>query len=490
MTSITPISATNFSTYDGGNYQAMRGIASSTDGSIIYVSMNNVSDIGVVRSTDSGTTWSIVYPSSASFTSIACSSDGNIVYAANLGNGLFKSTDAGNTWNQVTFLPDSTLPGGLANPESPTGGVFPGYDLFNIDQIACDSTGNKLIMTTNAAASIYRSTDGGSTWSFLYAIPGYITNPNGPTYISSNADGTILYAALNNTSAKNIIVSKDSGATWTSINMLGLSGPFATLGTNSYGDFVFGVDSNSSLNIFYPTHADKSLLVPSAGNTLVALASYNNGNNIIISQNNYQTITGGVVVRYSIVNKYSPGQPPGPSSITCFKDDSKILCFKEGNEVYVKVQDIRNGDLVKTLKDGYVSVNMIGKRDIYHNVSNEMIKDRLYKCSQSEYPEVFEDLIITGTHSILVDSFTSEEQREKTIKVNGKIYVTDNKYRLPACVDSRASVYETSGDYTVYHLALENDDYFMNYGIYANGLLVETCSKRYLKELSNMVLIE
>ena len=38
--------------------------------------------------------------------------------------------------------------------------------------------------------------------------------------------------------------------------------------------------------------------------------------------------------------------------------------------------------------------------------------------------------------------------------------------------------------------ALENDNYYMNYGIYANGLLVETCSKRYLKELSNMTLIE
>jgi hypothetical protein len=28
----------------------------------------------------------------------------------------------------------------------------------------------------------------------------------------------------------------------------------------------------------------------------------------------------------------------------------------------------------------------------------------------------------------------------------------------------------------------------MNYGVYANGLLVETCSKRYLKELSHMEL--
>jgi len=91
-----------------------------------------------------------------------------------------------------------------------------------------------------------------------------------------------------------------------------------------------------------------------------------------------------------------------------------------------------------------------------------------------------------------VDQFASQEQREKTMEVN-KIKmacVTEGKYRLPACVDDRASVYDKPGNYTIYHLALENPDYYMNYGIYANGLLVETCSKRYLKELSNMTLID
>jgi hypothetical protein len=53
-----------------------------------------------------------------------------------------------------------------------------------------------------------------------------------------------------------------------------------------------------------------------------------------------------------------------------------------------------------------------------------------------------------------------------------------------------ASVYEKEGIFTIYHFALENDDTRMNYGIYANELLVETCSKRYLKEISNMELIE
>ena len=477
--SATPISGTDFYRYDGGDYTKMSGIASSSDGRIIYVSINGGFE-GIMRSVDSGATWISVYQVQG-FTSIACSSDGSIVYAVILGTGLFKSTDTGINWNPVTFLPDNTLPGGSANPESPAGGVFFGYDLTNIFQVACDSTGTKLIMTTNAAASIYQSTDGGSTWSFIYVIPGYSTTPTGPTNIAINANGSILYAALNNTTNKNIIVSKDSGVTWTTINM-GISGPFRSLGSNSYGDFLFALDSNSNLYVFYPTHTDDALLIASSEG--YSLGVYNNGNNLIVAQNVYETITGGAVVLYSITNKYSPGGVP------CFKSDSKILCLKEGSEVYVNVQDIRKGDLVKTLKNGYVAVNMIGKRDIYHNVSKERNKEQLYKCSQTEYPEVFEPLILTGCHSILVDEFINEEQKEKVIEVNGKIYVTDNKYRLPACADHRASVYEIAGTYTIYHLALENDDSRMNYGIYANGLLVETCSKRYLKELSNMSLIE
>ena len=85
----------------------------------------------------------------------------------------------------------------------------------------------------------------------------------------------------------------------------------------------------------------------------------------------------------------------------------------------------------------------------------------------------------------------SEEEKKNSIEINnGRIFITDRKYRLPACVDQRTQVYEHPGTYTIYHLALENDDYYMNYGIYANGLLVESCSKRYLKELSGMELIE
>ena len=142
------------------------------------------------------------------------------------------------------------------------------------------------------------------------------------------------------------------------------------------------------------------------------------------------------------------------------------------------------------MKHGFLPIVMIGKKDIYHIASKERIKDQLYICSEEEYSEIFEDLIITGCHCLLLDNFTDEEQKAHVIEVNGNIYITEDKYRLPVCKDLRAAVYEKPGTYTIYHVALENDDYYMNYGIFANGLLVETCSKRYLKELSKMTLIE
>ena len=191
----------------------------------------------------------------------------------------------------------------------------------------------------------------------------------------------------------------------------------------------------------------------------------------------------GIIGKYYLDTPSPPGPPPSPP---CFKEDTEILT----DQGYRLIQDLRKGDLIKTLRNDYKPIAMIGKRQMQHDMVEERVKTQLYKCSPAEYPEITKDLVITGCHSILVDAFVSEEQKAKTLEVNGKIFITDVKYRLPACADERASVYEIPGEYTIYHLALEHEDYYMNYGIYANGLLVETCSKRYLKELSNMDLIE
>jgi hypothetical protein len=70
----------------------------------------------------------------------------------------------------------------------------------------------------------------------------------------------------------------------------------------------------------------------------------------------------------------------------------------------------------------------------------------------------------------------------------GRIFVTDSKYRLIACVDERAEPWVSEGTYPIWHFALEHPDDGMNYGVYANGLLVETCAIRTLRSKSNMVI--
>ena len=173
-------------------------------------------------------------------------------------------------------------------------------------------------------------------------------------------------------------------------------------------------------------------------------------------------------------------------SVPCFAKNTKILT--DGGYKYI--QDLRVGDLVKTFKNDYKPIKLIGTKEIYNPSSAERIKDQLYKCSTKDYNELFEDLIITGCHSILVGRFVDDKQRNKTIEVNGNTFVTDGKYRLPACADDRAQIYEKEGQFTVYHFALEHADEYMNYGVYANGLLVETCCEKYLRELSSMHLTE
>ena len=175
---------------------------------------------------------------------------------------------------------------------------------------------------------------------------------------------------------------------------------------------------------------------------------------------------------------------PASSPVICFKDGTLILTDKG----YLPIEELRKGDLVKTLLDGYKPIYLIGKKEIYHPATTERGKDQLYIGTQAEIPWLKEDLIVTGSHCILVDDFKAGE-KEETIQVLGKVYATDKKYRLPACVDKRFAVYKPEGNYTVYHLALEHDNRVMNYGIYANGLLVETCSKRCMEEYGKLEVI-
>ena len=69
------------------------------------------------------------------------------------------------------------------------------------------------------------------------------------------------------------------------------------------------------------------------------------------------------------------------------------------------IQDIRPGTLVKTYKEKeeYVEVDTIGWFSLYNSGDNIRTEDGLYELTNKKYSELFEPLVLTGRHSILVD---------------------------------------------------------------------------------------
>ena len=146
------------------------------------------------------------------------------------------------------------------------------------------------------------------------------------------------------------------------------------------------------------------------------------------------------------------------------------------------------GTLVKTSLDGYKPVAIIGSSKVYNPANGTKSIHHLVKCTPAKYPELTHDLILTGAHSILVNDIT-DKQRSDLMELNGRIFITDDKYRLMACLDDRSEPYEMEGLFNIWHFALEHEKYTWNYGVYANGLLVETSSLRMMKEFSGMNLL-
>jgi hypothetical protein len=161
-------------------------------------------------------------------------------------------------------------------------------------------------------------------------------------------------------------------------------------------------------------------------------------------------------------------------SVSCFKEDTLILTDKG----YIKIQDLQKGTMIKTMDGSYKALEILSTRNIYHHALTPRIIHQLYRYSKKDYPELVEDLIITGYHAVLVENYKNDEERKTSLEmVTEEECKVDNKYKLPAYADAISHVYEEKGFHNVYHVALENPDVRGKYGIYANGMLVESRSK-------------
>lgn len=162
----------------------------------------------------------------------------------------------------------------------------------------------------------------------------------------------------------------------------------------------------------------------------------------------------------------------------CFNEGTKILCLKNELEEYVPIENLRKGDVVKTYKHGYKPIDMIGKKYLMNHPDNEF-RSSMYKMAKTPENGLTDDLIVTGGHSLLVDSISNEEQeRFNTLGFpKFSMHKIEDKHLLLSAVSANFVKLTDINTYTYYHFILENDDDTQRYGVWANGILTETMNK-------------
>lgn len=162
---------------------------------------------------------------------------------------------------------------------------------------------------------------------------------------------------------------------------------------------------------------------------------------------------------------------------TCYLKGTKILCQIDGKEQYINIENILPNTLIKTYLHGYKKIKILGWNK-FKNTSNKDASKvlKLYKLSKEMYNDLFEDLFISGQHSILVDNL-EQEQIDLMLNRWSKLLKIDNKYLLMAYASSKSEEILDDNEYELFQIILENDeDNSKQFGIWANGLLSETMS--------------
>ncbi len=175
---------------------------------------------GVYKSTDAGKTWThIGLADTQAIAKIRIHpTNPDIVYVAAFGHpagpsadrGVFKSIDGGKTWKKTLFRDDKTAAIDLAidrhNPNVLYAALWEAYRV------------SWQMSSGGPGSGLFKSTDGGDTWTELTHNPGMPEGVIGRIGVSvSGADSSRIYAQIENANG-GTYRSDDAGATWTKMN--------------------------------------------------------------------------------------------------------------------------------------------------------------------------------------------------------------------------------------------------------------------------------
>jgi hypothetical protein len=175
-----------------------------------------------------------------------------------------------------------------------------------------------------------------------------------------------------------------------------------------------------------------------------------------------------IVIKQSSTTIYSTGNPVN-ITVTCFVEGTEILC-KDGIKL---IENLQIGDEVITYKNGLKKIKYI----LNFKFKNNKSFDQMCRLKSN-------NLVITGGHSILVDELTELEQ-QKTFEIWSQLKKIEDKYLLLASISDRFEKLDNEDVYNLYHIALENDDIYGQYGIYANDVLTESICIHLYEHIQN-----
>ena len=334
---------------------------------------SNTTGMGIMKSTDGGTTWN---QSNAGITGslfiggmsdaatpgllyIATGNNSEVNLNTPIKGGVFKSTNGGTSWTQVISSTDVILPGYTE-------------DVFNAVKIA---PSNNNIVYAASAYAFYRSDDGGSTWTgHRGGIPSSPTSwgPSGiragvPIEITiDKTNPDILYAA---NYGGGIFKSTDGAKTW-SVLGIGYSGAtihkiaadsqnataFSTIGRS--GPFKTSNNGTTYSGMFYKeaTNAEwySTAIHPTNSNTLfitdehegVILKSVDLGGRRIIKKNHPNASAGNFNDRHGVkeiaISKNNPNVIYAGYAYQFFYSDPDNTSFPNSYGVYKSIDGGEN----------------------------------------------------------------------------------------------------------------------------------------------------
>ena len=376
--------------------------------------------------------------------------------------------------NNILIIP----PGGGSASVYYTGG------LSNPHAIVFDNSGNLYVADTGNNRIAKISPGGGS-------ISTYATSPLFSGYIVGlvfDVFGNLYVTANNSNKILKVFPNGSTTIIFASSPLLNL--PYGiTIDTSGYL-YIANTAGNNVLKMNTVTPPDTFTF----SNVLIRTSGLNH---LYI----YDVTTGQLIASDIIIE----------ISAICFKEGTKILCFIDKKEKYIPIEDIKEDTFVKIYKkngkfeEQYKRAKTIIKGSILN--AREHTMHKLYKLSKSKNPALIADLYVTGSHALLYDNLSNEEFEkmdeliERYNNYNIKFrdedeydeeYINDiknmikyyndykitleDKYKLIAYFNTDFEEVTDNSICNIYHIVLENENKYENYGIYANGVLAEsTC---------------